>query len=272
MSLWAASAAAITVVTAATVVAIDSGDIVRVRDGGVVRAIRLACLDAPELAQSPHGAMARAALRQLLPVGSVVTLSPPAGPEATMAVAEVFTPAGNVNVEMVRAGQAFTTHNLPSSCDPLRYAEAENTARFRRLGVWQVAGGIQRPWDWEVAREEAREQSRRQESLRDDGFRRPPGPGSQIPDGPGSQLPKPPSPSRQKPRPEPLKLSTLTYSQCLTAARQRYQERSTGLPPPKGVFESFCGCLTRAKDNANPFDLVKRCIQNMTQRARGLPR
>lgn len=259
LSLWAAAA------TAATVVAIDSGDTLRVREGGVVRTIRLACLDAPDLAQNPHGAMARAALRQLLPEGSVVTLVPPPVPEATTAVAEVFTPAGNVNVEMVCAGQAFTTLDRPSSCDPLRYTEAENTAQFRRLGVWQVAGGIQRPWDWELARTEAREQSRREEWLRDNGMTQPP--------GTGPEPSKRPSQPRARTGPEQLQPpSPLAYGQCLAAVRQRYQERSPGVPPPKGLFESFCGCLTKPRVNENPFDLARRCIQNMMQRAQSLSR
>jgi endonuclease YncB( thermonuclease family) len=81
--------------TAATVVAIDSGDTVRVREGRSVQSIRLACLDAPELAQAPHG------------------------------------PASQAALQMVRAGQAFPTLIQPSQCDPLRYAEAENMARFQ---------------------------------------------------------------------------------------------------------------------------------------------
>ncbi|MFN9644646.1 MAG: thermonuclease family protein [Cyanobacteriota bacterium] len=128
---------------AATVVAVDSGDTLRVREGGQVRQIRLACLEAPALSQAPHGEQARATLRRLLPEGSAVLLRPisRAGDPSGVPVVEVSTRSGSVNIELVRAGQAFTTLDTQPQCDALRYAEAENTARFQRLGVWRVEGG-----------------------------------------------------------------------------------------------------------------------------------
>ena len=41
---------------AATVVSIGDGDTMRVRDGGRLLTIRMACIDAPEIAQKPYGA------------------------------------------------------------------------------------------------------------------------------------------------------------------------------------------------------------------------
>ena len=59
---------------AATVVSVGDGDTLRVEDGGKKFTIRVACIDAPEMAQAPYGQQAREALQALLPVGSTVTL------------------------------------------------------------------------------------------------------------------------------------------------------------------------------------------------------
>ncbi len=46
---------AIAQTTPATVVSIGDGDTLRIREAGQVTTIRLACVDAPERAQSPWG-------------------------------------------------------------------------------------------------------------------------------------------------------------------------------------------------------------------------
>lgn len=45
--------------TGTTVVSIGDGDTIRVRKAGRLVTVRLACIDAPELAQAPYGAKAR---------------------------------------------------------------------------------------------------------------------------------------------------------------------------------------------------------------------
>mgnify|MGYP001807244213 CR=1 FL=1 len=59
---------------AATVISVGDGDTLRVLDRGQRLTIRVACIDAPEMAQAPYGQPAREALQALLPVGSTVTL------------------------------------------------------------------------------------------------------------------------------------------------------------------------------------------------------
>ena len=58
----------------ATVVSVGDGDSLRLRRGKAVIAVRLACIDAPELRQRPHGQVSRRVLRELAPVGSTVQL------------------------------------------------------------------------------------------------------------------------------------------------------------------------------------------------------
>jgi endonuclease YncB( thermonuclease family) len=57
----------------ATVLSIGDGDTIRVRQSGKVLTVRLACIDAPETAQSPYGQQARAYLQQRLPIGCPVS-------------------------------------------------------------------------------------------------------------------------------------------------------------------------------------------------------
>ena len=59
---------------AATVLSVGDGDTLRVDDRGKRLTIRLACIDAPEMAQGTHGEQSRALLTSLAPVGSDVSL------------------------------------------------------------------------------------------------------------------------------------------------------------------------------------------------------
>jgi endonuclease YncB( thermonuclease family) len=120
----------------------------RVRDGGRLLTIRLACIDAPEIAQRPHGARAREALQQLAPVGAEVTLEVQTTDRYGRSVAEVFRGGENVNLALVRQGAAFAFRKYLGQCNSLRYLSAESEAEFRRVGVWATPWGITRPWDW----------------------------------------------------------------------------------------------------------------------------
>ena len=53
---------------------IGDGDTLRVQQGSQRLTIPLACIDAPEMAQRPHGPKAREYLRLRLPIGRPVTL------------------------------------------------------------------------------------------------------------------------------------------------------------------------------------------------------
>ncbi|MFM8258912.1 MAG: thermonuclease family protein [Vulcanococcus sp.] len=129
----------------ATVVSIGDGDTLRVRHNGRNLTVRLACIDAPELAQSPWGEQARRSLQARLPLGSEVTLLVMASDRFGRLVAEVIGEL-NINLVMVEDGQAFAYRRYLSACNGQEYLDAEYRASRHRYGVWQWQGGITRPW------------------------------------------------------------------------------------------------------------------------------
>jgi endonuclease YncB( thermonuclease family) len=69
---------------------VGDGDTLRVGDGVQQLTIRLACIDAPEIAQAPHGARPRELLQRLAPVGAEVSLRVQTKDRYGRTVAEVF--------------------------------------------------------------------------------------------------------------------------------------------------------------------------------------
>ncbi|MGL6134954.1 MAG: thermonuclease family protein [Prochlorococcaceae cyanobacterium] len=136
---------------AAQVVSIGDGDTLRVRRSGELITVRLACIDAPEMTQQPHGQRARDYLQLRVPIGSQVRLDVKTNDRYGRTVAEVFS-GSNIGLAMVEDGQAFAYRRYLDQCDTREYLEAEERASRRRVGVWQVAGGITRPWDFRRSR------------------------------------------------------------------------------------------------------------------------
>lgn len=135
----------------ATVLSIGDGDTLRVSQAGRTLTVRLACIDAPETAQSPWGQQAREQLQQWLPIGSAVSLAVQTTDRYGRSVAEVISDR-NLNLALVETGRAFVYRQYLRRCDGARYLQAERQASERRLGVWQEKGGIQRPWDFRRGR------------------------------------------------------------------------------------------------------------------------
>jgi endonuclease YncB( thermonuclease family) len=131
----------------AVVLSIGDGDTIRVRKGNRAFTVRLACIDAPETAQSPYGVAARRYLQQRLRIGHEVTIQPKTIDRYGRTVAEVISDI-NINLVMVEDGQAFAYRRYLAACDAREYLEAEYRASRHRYGVWQVEGGITRPWDF----------------------------------------------------------------------------------------------------------------------------
>ncbi len=129
------------------VLSIGDGDTIRVRQAGKALTVRLACIDAPETAQSPWGQQARRYLQQRLTIGRTVTLEVKTTDRYRRLVAEVISDS-NINLAMVEDGQAFAYRAYLGGCDAKAYLNAEFRASRRRYGVWQEEGGIIRPWDF----------------------------------------------------------------------------------------------------------------------------
>jgi endonuclease YncB( thermonuclease family) len=130
------------------VLSIGDGDSISVLERGQKLKVRLACIDAPETAQTPFGVASRNQLKALLPIGSTVSLRVQAVDRYGRSVAEVIGNKGMVNLAMVQSGQAFVYRQYLGRCDRGAYLAAERQAQAQRLGVWAVPGGMTRPWDF----------------------------------------------------------------------------------------------------------------------------
>ena len=135
----------------ATVLSIGDGDTIRVQQGTQKLTVRLACIDAPEMAQAPYGQQARSYLQQRLAMGREVTLQTQTIDKYGRSVAEVISDI-NINLAMVEDGQAFAYRKYLGQCDAREYLDAKYRASRHRYGVWQQEGGITRPWDFRRGR------------------------------------------------------------------------------------------------------------------------
>lgn len=137
----------------AQVISIGDGDTIRVSEGSRRVTVRLACIDAPESSQKPWGAKSTALLRQLTPIGSEVALRIQTTDRYGRTVAELLNRRGNVNQQMVSAGQAFAYRKYLSKCDAEKYLQLEGEAKRQGIGIWSVGpSGIKRPWDYRKGR------------------------------------------------------------------------------------------------------------------------
>ncbi len=132
----------------ATVVSVGDGDTLRVRQNGKTLTVRLACIDAPESSQEPHGAQASQALKALVPIGSGVDLRIKTTDRYGRSIAEINRQGRNINQDLVASGAAFVYWQYIKGCDRQTYGRLETEARLDRQGVWSTGGGITRPWDY----------------------------------------------------------------------------------------------------------------------------
>lgn len=106
--------------------------------------VRLHCIDAPELAQTPWGREARDHLRAFIGKGPVAIRIVDKD-KYRRSVAEIRKDAENANLEMVKSGKAavYWRH-----CNSLTYGLAEWKARSTDTGIWRQAGLQQTPWKY----------------------------------------------------------------------------------------------------------------------------
>ena len=84
-------------------------------------------------------------------MGREVTILPHTIDRYGRTVAEVISDI-NINLVLVEDGQAFAYRQYLSGCEAKEYLDAEYRASRHRYGVWQVPGGITRPWDYRRGR------------------------------------------------------------------------------------------------------------------------
>ena len=136
----------------AEVLSVGDGDTITVTKRGDRIKVRLACIDSPETSQRPYGVRSRNALKAMLPIGTSVTLKTKAKDRYGRTVAEIYEGGRNLNQALVGQGQAFVYWQYIQGCDRGAYWRLEQDAKLKRLGVWSVPGGIQKPWDYRKSR------------------------------------------------------------------------------------------------------------------------
>lgn len=126
------------------VVSVGDGDILRVATGGKTLTVRLACVDADEIAQAPFGKAAAERLRQLLPPGQQVTLRVADIDRYGRSVAKVYKGNLSINLALVQEGQAIVYREYLSACPELKekLLKAEANAKSRKIGFWNQANPI----------------------------------------------------------------------------------------------------------------------------------
>lgn len=129
---------------------VHDGDTLRVRSPkGEVIKVRFACVDAPELKQ-PMGEEARNHLRSLVNRGgNKVKLQPITVDRYGRTVAQLWNSYGLIQSQMASAGMAYGYEQYKKDCPNWPAIESTQAqAQEAKLGVWQLQGGGQRPWDY----------------------------------------------------------------------------------------------------------------------------
>lgn len=129
------------------VISVHDGDTLKVRLGQKIERIRMACLDAPELAQ-PLGEESRDHLKSIIQQNDDrVTLKIVDTDRYGRRVAEVFAGGKLLQTEQVRSGMAYVYEKYLNNCpDAAVVKQAEVIAQQKKIGVW--SGNYQKPWDY----------------------------------------------------------------------------------------------------------------------------
>ncbi|MEJ2407072.1 MAG: thermonuclease family protein [Candidatus Thiodiazotropha sp.] len=126
-----------------SVLSVYDGDTMTVRCNGDKVKLRLYCIDAPEIGQSPWGVRSRDSLRRMS--GDRVDVVLYYRDRYKRMVSEIHSGRKNLNLSLVENGEAAV---YPRYCDDAVYDRAEERARSRKLGIWSDAGLHQTPWRW----------------------------------------------------------------------------------------------------------------------------
>jgi len=128
-----------------------TGKVVRVLDGDTIivqdTRVRLTGIDAPESKQA-HGKASTRYLSKLIN-GNVVTIEGDKTDRYGRLLGKVVYQGKDVNLQMVQEGHAWWYRRYKrtqSTSDQRAYAQAENTARSGRMGLW--GGNPVAPWEF----------------------------------------------------------------------------------------------------------------------------
>jgi micrococcal nuclease len=136
----------------ALVLSIGDGDTIRVVQRNTkTLTVRLACIDAPEMKQTPFGQQAKNRLQQLIPLGSKIILRGIETDKYNRLVAEIYVNNNrSINTNLVQEGQAVVYRQYLKGCSPQlqqSLLNAEASAKGQRLGLWSQANPVM-PWDF----------------------------------------------------------------------------------------------------------------------------
>ena len=132
-----------------SVVSIGDGDTITINQDGQNIKIRLGCVDAPEMKQSPYGEASRNRLKALLPIGSTVSIREIDRDRYGRMVAEIYKGNESINLAMVKEGQAVIYRQYFDGCKATQkqFNQAESQAKQKKLGFWNQASPMM-PWDF----------------------------------------------------------------------------------------------------------------------------
>ncbi|MFM5888344.1 MAG: thermonuclease family protein [Dolichospermum sp.] len=132
-----------------TVISVGDGDTIKANFGSKKVTIRLACIDAPEMKQTPWGKQSADRLKQLLPVGQSIKLRTVATDKYKRTVGEIYIGNTSINLTIVQEGQAVVYKEYLSGCNDTqdKFLELENIAKTKKLGFWNQPKPVM-PWDF----------------------------------------------------------------------------------------------------------------------------
>lgn len=135
------------------VVSVTDGDTLKARFGSKTATIRLACIDAPERKQDPWGRQSTERLKQLLPVGQLITLRLVTQDRYKRMVGEVYINNRSINLLMVKEGQAVVYKQYLQGCANTKdqFLQSENEAKSKKLGFWNQSNPVM-PWNFRRSR------------------------------------------------------------------------------------------------------------------------
>lgn len=142
------------------VIKIYDGDTIRVRGHGAEIRVRLAGIDAPELADEPgertqpYAPEARDYLETRL-LHRWVELDDEGLEGLDLYLARIQVEGKEVNVEMLEAGLAEISCESPPPAERLDdYVAAQAKAREQSLGIWGLGTRYVSPWEWRQREED----------------------------------------------------------------------------------------------------------------------